>query len=229
MRYLSPLLSDARASIGGATASKNRAGNYFRARIAPVQPRTPAQQAVRSSLASLAASWRGLTSPYIAGWNALAKTVTRTSSLGHAYNPSGEQLYVGNSQNLVNIGADPITAPPAAAPSFPDVTPVTSAPSSSGPSFHIITSLGAAPAGFAFLVAATPQLSAGISFIGKSARRIIGTYPDTDYASINVLADYVARFGDLVAGSTIGIAVSLVEIASGFQSILATATVYVLA
>lgn len=38
MKFLSALISQGSASIGGATFSKNRGGNYIRKRVAPVQP-----------------------------------------------------------------------------------------------------------------------------------------------------------------------------------------------
>jgi hypothetical protein len=229
MKYLSPLLSAARGSIGGATASRNRGGNYFRERIAPVQPRTPAQQAIRASLASLAAAWRGLTALEIAGWNATASTITRTDALGTSYTLTGEQLYVGNNQNLIDAGEATTATPPASAYSFIDLQPVDAAAAAGAATFIVTTGAAAAPAGTVFIVRATPQLSAGISSIGASRRRIIGFFPDTDFASINVKAVYVARFGALTAGSTIGVSLTMVDTVSGFQSIANTLTIKVAA
>ena len=132
MKYLSPLLSDARASIGGATASKNRAGNYFRERIAPVQPRTPAQQAIRAGLATLSAQWRALTASQIAAWNALATQVVKKDSLGNSYTLTGEQLYVGNNQSLTLNSQANVSTPPASPPSFPGPMLLAAAASAGG-------------------------------------------------------------------------------------------------
>lgn len=229
MRYLSPLLSDARASIGGATASKNRAGNYFRARIAPVQPRTPAQQTVRANLSAFAASWRGLTASQIAGWNALAKSITKKSSLGQSYNPSGEQLYVGNNQVLANSELGPVTDPPTSAFTFEALGAIDAVAAAGAATFTVATGLAAAPTGVVFALWATPQLSAGISFFGKSARRYVANYPAADYASINIKAAYVALFGALVAGSAIEVGVTMLDTTSGFQSQIITERIIVAA
>lgn len=227
MKYLSALLTDARASIGGSTASKNRAGNYFRARIAPVQPRTPAQQAVRAQLSTLAAQWRGLTQPQIAAWNAVAAQVVRKDTLGNSYSPTGEQLYVGNNQNLINIGSGTVSDPPASPPTFPGPVLIGATATAGTPTFTVTTGLAAAPTGYKFLVRATPMLSAGISFVGKSKFRIIESFAATAFASLDILSDYNAMFGDLVAGSVIGVSLSLVEIASGFQNLRADTVIVV--
>jgi hypothetical protein len=229
MKYLSALLTDARASIGGATASKNRAGNYFRARIAPVQPRTPAQQAVRAQLSTLSAQWRGLTQAQIAAWNAVASQVVRKDTLGNSYSPTGEQLYVGNNQNAINIGASAVTDPPASPPTFPGPIIIGATATAGTPTFAVTTALAAAPTGFTFLLRATPQLSPGISFVGTSRFRVLDHFAASTFASINILAAYNALFGDLVEGAVIGVSISLVEIASGFQNLRADTVITVAA
>ena len=228
MKYLSALLTQASGSLGGATAAKNRGGNYLRSRIAPVQPRSVAQQEQRANLAALAGAWKALTQTQIAGWNSLASTLTLKDPLGNTYVPTGEQIYVGNNRNLSQIAATSVDDPPTAKPDFPDPTPIAlTAVSGGSASMALTTSLSAAPTGFAFLVRATPMISPGISFIGTSRYRIIGHFADTAYATMNILSDYQARFGDLVSGAKIGAALDIVNIATGFASTRATATVVV--
>lgn len=222
MKYLSALLTDARASIGGATASKNRSGNYFRARIAPVQPRTPAQQFIRAALSTLAASWRALTQEQIAGWNALAATIIRKDTLGNSYSPTGEDIYVGNNVALTLAGQATITDPPASAPTFPGPMAIAASAAATIPAFTVTTGLSAAPTGFLFNVRATKQLSPGISFVGKSQFRNIGTFPATDFASLDILAAYNTLFGALNAGAIIGVEVRLIELGGGFQNLAAS-------
>jgi hypothetical protein len=229
MKYISPILSDARNTLGGSVASKNRAGNYFRARVAPVQPRSVAQQQVRALLATLAGQWKALTAAQIAGWNTLASGITLSDSLGNSYSPTGENLYVGNNVNLQQTGQTLISNPPAQRPDFADITPLTPAAAAGAATFTVETGAAAAPAGSVFLVEATAQMSAGISYIGTSTYRVIGHFAGSTYASINIKADYVARFGALVAGAKIAVRVSLVDTATGFQSTPATATTIVAA
>jgi hypothetical protein len=223
MKYLSALLTQASGSLGGATAAKNRGGNYFRKRIAPVQPRTVAQQNVRSNLATIASSWKTLTADQIAGWNALASTITLKDALGNSYNPSGIDLYVANNRNLSDIGEAMVEDSPSTAVSFDDISPLTVSITAGTPTFTIAPTIEAAPTGFKFIVSATPQLSVGISYIGQSKYRIVESFAASAFASLDVMDSYVAKFGTLTAGQKVGTKVALVSIASGFKSLPVTA------
>ena len=227
MKYLSAILTQASGKLGGVVGAKNRGGNYFRAKVAPVQPRSVAQQEQRANLAALAGAWKSLSSSQIAGWNALASTLVLKDALGNSYVPTGEQLYVGNNRNLSQIDETVVDDPPTTKPDFPDPLPIALLSVVATPAFHLTTSLSAAPTGYAFEVSCTPQLSPGKTFIGSSIYRVIGSYPDTAYASMNILADYNARFGALVLGANVGARLKLVHIATGFASTPAT-TLYTL-
>jgi hypothetical protein len=229
MKYLSPLLSDARASIGGATASKNRGGNYFRARVAPVQPRSVAQQEQRANLAALSGGWKGLTQSQRDGWSALASGITLKDSLGNSYKPSGSQLYVGNNRNLSQIGETVVDDAPTSKPDFEDITPLGLTATAGTPLVEISTGLSAAPTGTVFLIKASPQLSPGISFVGLSRMRVIQFDAASLFATLIVTTNYTARFGAPVAGSGIFVAVTQVDIATGFSSTVATASTIVAA
>jgi hypothetical protein len=227
MKYLSALISQGSASIGGATFSKNRGGNYIRKRVAPVQPRSSAQQAIRATLSALSGQWKSLSNSQIAAWSALASTITLKDSLGNSYIPTGNQLFVGLNATLTTCAEPTNSTAPGAPPAFADMLPIAATATAGTPSFTITTSLSTAPSGFIFLVRATPQGSAGIAFFGTSKYRVIGKYAATSYASINALAFYNARFGTLCAGTKISVRVSLVQISSGFESMYAETTVNV--
>ena len=227
MKYLSALISQGSASLGGATFSKNRGGNYIRKRVAPVQPRSSAQQSVRATLSALSGQWKGLGATVNAAWLALASGITLKDSLGNSYVPTGNQLFVGLNATLTACAEPTITAAPASMPTFADMLPIAVTATAGTPSLAITTSLAAAPTGFIFLVRATPQVSAGRAFFGTSKYRILSKYAATSFASINALAAYNARFGSLVAASKLSVRVTLVQISSGFESMYAEATVVV--
>jgi hypothetical protein len=229
MKFLSALISQGSASIGGATFSKNRGGNYIRKRVAPVQPRSSAQQAVRATLAALSGQWKGLSQAVIAAWSALASTITLKDSLGNSYIPTGNQLFVCLNATLTACAEANITAAPGAPPAFADMLPIAATATAGTPSLAITTSLAAAPTGYVFLVRATPQGSAGIAFFGTSKYRIIGKYAASSFASINALSFYNTRFGALVAGTKLSLRVTLVQIASGFESMYAEVSIVVAA
>jgi hypothetical protein len=58
MRYLSPLLSDARGKLGNTVFSRNPSGLYSRANTPPAQPRTVSQQTGRANFGTIAEAWR---------------------------------------------------------------------------------------------------------------------------------------------------------------------------
>jgi hypothetical protein len=227
MKFLSAIITQASGSLGGATGASNRGGNYLRSRVAPVQPRTTPQQNVRALLSSTSAGWRALTASNIAGWNSLAASITLKDSLGNSYKPSGAQLYNALNINLVNIGSAVITTPPAGAPDFPDLLGITVTATAGTPTLAVVPGIGSAPTGFKFFVRASRQVSAGISYGGQSLYRDVESFAATAFASLNIEAAWVAKFGPLIAGQKIFVSVSLVHIASGFKSVPSTNTVIV--
>lgn len=227
MKFLSALLTQTSGSIGGATGASNRGGNYLRARVAPVQPRTPAQQNVRAALSAISASWKALTASQIAGWNQLASTITLKDPLGNSYSPSGAQLFTGLNYNLQEIGSTLLTAAPVGAPSFPDLKGITATATAGTPTFAIVPGIGAAPTGFTFVARCSGAISPGKTYVGKSLYRYVEKFASSAYASLNVEAAWVAKFGALVAGQQVACSVELVDTTTGFKSIASTVNVIV--
>lgn len=60
-------------------------------------------------------------------------------------------------------------------------------------------------AGVKLVVEATPQLSAGITFVGRSKYKVVQVTAAAAASPVNILAAYNALFGALVSGSKIGI------------------------
>ena len=227
MKYTSPILSQARASLGGATFSANRGGNYIRARIAPVQPRSTAQQQARAQFSTVSGNWKTLTAAQRAGWAAAAAGVTLQDSLGNSYIPTGNQLYVGLNRNLLVNGEPVVSASPGTKPDFPNLVPITVTAAAAVPALTLVTQLTSAPTGFIFEVSATAQVSPGVSFFSKSAYRFIASATATSFASLNMLAPYNTRWGTLVAGERIGLRLRMVQISTGWAGTPATVSVIV--
>lgn len=182
-------------SVGAVTSSRNRSGQYRRARAIPTQPRTVSQMAARARLSALAAGWRGLTSAQIAAWNAFGQSFTVTNSLGTTINLTGLQCYIKvNTVNLLN-GVSVVNNPPAL-PAFVAnlVTGITV--NATTPAFTLD---GAAPAaGTLYMVYCSPALSPGITFNGRYSWIVSTPTFTTGHAPI--LTPYTAKFGALVVG-----------------------------
>lgn len=81
-------------SIGGITASHNKGGAYFRSRVVPVNPATPAQGIVRQLMGTLAARWAAILSPAQRdAWDTYALNVPLLNRLGESVNVTGLNMY----------------------------------------------------------------------------------------------------------------------------------------
>jgi hypothetical protein len=197
-------------SVGARTSSRNRSGQYVRQRAIPTQPRTPAQVAARASLSDQSASWRGLTDPQRAAWNAFAQSFTVTNSLGTTINLTGAQCFVKVNTTNVKNGDAAVTAPPAL-PSFLTNTCTGLVATAGTPTLEIS---GTAPAmGTKFMVYASPQLSAGVSFNGKYVW--LQTSQTFTSGEMSILTAYTARYGALIAGKKLF--VKVVQSQAGMQ------------
>ena len=197
-------------SVGARTSSRNRSGQYVRQRAIPTQPRTPAQVAARASLADQSAAWRGLTAAQRAAWNAFAQSFTVTNSLGTTINLTGAQCFVKvNTVNIKNGDATVNTPPPL--PSFLANT-TTGVDATAGT--PLVELSGATPAtGTKFMIYASPQLSAGVTFNGK----YVWLQTSTTFTSgkLALTTTYTARYGAPIAGKQIF--VKVVQSQQGMQ------------
>lgn len=92
---LGPALSDARGKVGGVVFSRNAAGQYIRAKVSPVQPRSAFQQAIRATMTYCAQRWRNtLTAAQRAGWEAYARGTPLVDRFGHKQTRSGIAMYL---------------------------------------------------------------------------------------------------------------------------------------
>jgi hypothetical protein len=207
------IVTDGRGKIGGHVASKNRSGAYLRTKVTPVNPQQPDQMAVRARFANLSSAWRGLTETQRAAWNAAVSDYAKTDIFGDLKNPTGAQLYQRLNNNLVNIGQAAISVPlsPKAIPTMESIELAAAA----GAGTMTLTYSPAIPATVAFLVRATPAVSAGVSFV-KSEYRQIAVIVTADASPYNLAVEYEAKFGDIgPATSKVFVQVVPIVIATG--------------
>jgi len=93
VKFTSPVYSAASGSIAGVTYSRNKGGNYTRARAIPSNPNSADQVSVRSKLTTSSQAWSTLTQTQRDAWNALAPTVSWTNALGQSIQLSGINLF----------------------------------------------------------------------------------------------------------------------------------------
>ncbi len=104
MLWQSQIFSKLSGVIGGTVASHNRGGQYLRARVTPVNPNTPLQQAVRTIFANLAAAWQGLTDLQRAAWDDYGANVPVVNRIGETINLTGFNHYLRSNVPREQVG-----------------------------------------------------------------------------------------------------------------------------
>jgi len=214
--------SDASGSVGGSTYSKNRGGIYLRTRVKPTNPQTVAQATVRNSLGGFSSAWRDLSDSQREGWNTGALNFPYQNALGLTKILSGQQLFILVNRNLFEIGEPGINNIPS-----PEATPGVDSlalTATDAPTLSLAFTPDPVGADVAWVVEATPMLSAGISFF-KNRFRKIGVIPAAGISPDNLLADWQAVFGTFItAGTKIAVRVHAINKTTGQSSTYAVAS-----
>lgn len=200
------MMTDARGKLGGQVFSKNRAGAYVRTKVTPVNPRTAAQQLSRFILGSLSASWSGLTEQQRRAWNAAVDDWQRTDIFGDLRKPTGKNLFTSLNKELIQSSQSQILLPPDKVV-IPDVG-IDSADLFIGDNQLDLDIAGNAT-GFKVQVSATPQMTAGTSFIDDKLR-VISYQTGGNNAQYSISSVYADRFGTPELGANIWVQIKLI-------------------
>lgn len=112
MKFQSPVYSAVSGSVAGLTYSRNRGGNYVRARQTPTNPATPAQQLVRTVFAGLVSEWGSLTVAERQAWTDYGANTPTTDSLGQTLVLTGQQEYLASNTPRLRASLSRIDAAP---------------------------------------------------------------------------------------------------------------------
>lgn len=115
-KILSPILSAAAGSVGGASYQRSSSGQRITARSVPAQPRTPAQVNQRQLMAQVSTSWRSLDPASQQTWNVLAAQLRFQDRLGSSLTKSGFALFVGVNLPSIALGYGAVNVPPSPLP-----------------------------------------------------------------------------------------------------------------
>jgi len=113
MKYIGALVGTMSGSMGGATASRNRGGQYLRQRVVPTNPATARQVMVRNYLSGAVTAWASEDDAVRAAWKTYADNVPTTDSLGQTVVLTGQQMYIRCwvAGMMVNQAFEPFDAP----------------------------------------------------------------------------------------------------------------------
>jgi len=165
---------DARGSVGGQVHSRNRYGNYIRARTTPVNPQSSRQNLIRAAISALAAAWSGtLTQLQRDAWEVYADAITRQNALGQQIKLTGFNHFVrSNAPRLQNVDAVVAAGPttltlPGADPIF--ACEVDEAGQEISVTFDPLLAWNIIDDGFMYVYMSSPKV-AGTNFIGGPFR-----------------------------------------------------------
>jgi hypothetical protein len=221
MKYLSPLISDARKKLGSTIYARNRAGLTARAYVKPAQPRTPEQVSQRTNFASFATQWGTITQADRVSWNSLASTVLFTDTLGHRYHPTGYNLFIGCNRNLSYIGAAQLNTAPSTWVLPPAPPPATCTLHVAAGTVGLFTlTVTGLPDGFPAdtVFKLTEPLAQTINFVRGSRFRRLLTAPTPFPGGVDLTDAYNTQFSAPVAMQRVFVALRTIDIASGFSS-----------
>lgn len=199
--------------LGGTVFLKGGAsGPSARVLAFPRNRRSAAQLYVRGLFSGIATAFRALAPADIDAWNAAANgdnsNALRVNVFGDSKVISGLQLWQRITNVLIQLGLPPYTSPPVAGTTDSVLTAELAADSVGNTMTVDLTlfSGGAAlPANTYLQVFGTSQRNASVSSFGKSSYRLFAIYDPAEPIPVDVHADYIAKFGVLVAGSRIGV------------------------
>jgi hypothetical protein len=209
-------VQDARGTLNGSVFSRNKGGAYMRTKVSPVQPRTPAQLAVRANFSANAKLWSGaMSAAQRAAWVAYAVTYPYSNVFGDSSVLTGLAMSMAKNQVLLQIGAAPIEDPPADNSVDPIPVPSNLDANSSVPSLELTTTAQSALADTKYYIFATPSLPVGIT-PNESRYRFVGAYaPAAAATTLSIIDKWAAIFGALTQNQNVWAVVAQVSITKG--------------
>lgn len=210
----SALVSEMRNKLNGSVFSKNRAGNYLRNKVTPVNPQTTKQVNVRGSFGLLSSNWRDLTQEQRNGWNDASANFPYNNIFGDQKILSGLQLYVKLNQNLSTGGLPPITDAPLPQ-GFPAITGFAVLAEIVDDAFELtsVSTITGDLVGFTALFFATPGVSAGKAYVKNQFRKIANLTAAT--GPVDLSAAYLMNYDTPAVGSKVFVRMALLNNATG--------------
>jgi len=207
-------MADARGKVAGSVFSRNRAGGYVRTKVTPVNPQTTYQSGVRSRLTGNSQAWRGLTAAQRSGWNTGAINFPKTDIFGNQQILSGQQLYTGLNNNLLNTGTSTISTIPTPQ-AVGAITSATLTMAAGAQTASLAFAPTPVPTSTTWLIFATPGISPGKTFV-RNLYKQIKTIAAGSATPNNIAAAYIARYGAVpVAGQQVFLRIIPISTISG--------------
>lgn len=211
-----PFVTAVSGSIGGTTFSRNRGGQYTRARAIPVTSTTVEALAAKARLSTASAAWQGLTDGQRTAWGFWATANPSNNTLGMSIIPGGQQAFIGNHIRMSLASAATLTAPPIVAAPDALLTAVQDGDIGAGDVDLTFTATPLAAGVHIWLLAAITN-SAGINYV-QNLLRFCGTSAGAQASPFDNQSAIENRLGTLVVGQTLTVMPRVFDSNSGLIS-----------
>ena len=208
------VVQDARGKIDGIVYSKNQFGAYVRQKVSPVQPRGARQTLIRERMATLSKRFSTvITAAQQAAWNAFAKVNPMVDVFGNPQAMTGISAYTRLNGVILNALGTRIDTPPADLEviGLLSMTAVAAAGAGTLAITFTATPLGA---GIQLYIWASQGRNEGRQFF-NSDLRFIGVSAAAQASPYAAGAQYTGIFGSMIAGTAIGVLVSVCDPTKG--------------
>lgn len=196
MRYLpSAFIGQLAGTMGCTVATHSRYSSFFRNRVMPVNPKTPAQSVVRDLMTSLTQNWRGLTAAQQQAWSQLANTAPRRNIQGKQIILTGHAFYLHLNLFRDQVDLARLDVAPPAVETPPSFTAIQNVVNGTGAIITINPSMVDETANNFFTIWATPPRSPGVTYIGPNDYRLLTFAAANTFLPLTILAAYELIFG----------------------------------
>ena len=193
----------------------NRNGTT-RGMTVPALVQNEATSTQRNNFAGLSSDWNSLTQVQMQGWNE-AVGFTRSNRFGVSVPLKGKELFIALNRSLFNIGETVLNDVPLPV-GIANVETATLICDVSDTRVRLTFTPTPVPANTAFAVYFSGMKSPGTFRLGASDFRLFTVLPAAGISPLEAYADYILRWGTLVAGRKIFCKIVAVSTDTGQQS-----------
>jgi len=212
-----PNIVDARNKCGSVVYTRNRGGQIIRNKVTPHNPKSTAQQTIRTALTSIRKRWSyTLTDAQRAAWSSLQTQLTLSDVFHQAKSLTGDLWYCKLNLNLSLIGKPIIDTPPGSivALSPNDIAAWTATYS---PRALSLTPATALDSSHTALVSATKLFPAS-RYSPNGKLRNIATFPGPSAGPFDFSTQWATKFGSLIPSGVILATLEYINNATGARS-----------
>lgn len=203
-------------SVAGQTFSRNKGGQYIRARAVPIISTTSFALAAKTRLADVSQDWQGLTAAQRQAFQQWADANPVINALGKPITLSGAQACIGLNTRLLSIGSPKIFTPPIVPAPDPLITLVQSCDIGTG-TFDLTFTATPTGATEKLFIRAAVTSSAGILNV-QNLLRLVGVSAAAEASPFDHQTLVEDRLGAVIEDQTVHVEISVVDTATGLVS-----------